>query len=425
MKPSKFKFIQLIMVLLTLFLGSNSFGILMPIVEGASPAVDVVINVKDYGANGDGTTDDRNAIQKAIDSAGQNGGIVYFPKGTYKVSATVSLPSKITLKGIANQTRIIMDKSIVKGIFYAVSQTDILITNLSFEGTNTELSKDTTERLIFFQDSKNISVKNCTFGKTVIAIQFQACIGVRVLNCFFSNIKHRDDYSEGYGILCNLSCNNILIKDNQFNNIGRHCIYISSGSSNGELVNNHADGCESSAISLYSKSSQAVTENILISKNIINNVAGRVSPRGISIAGWCKNINVRENVVNKIAQHGIAVEGGADQKDIFNPLQITIYGNRITGCQKVGIWVINASDTTIEANSIQAVSGIFGVASGKGGGSILRGFRAINNRVDYVKWGITVSGGSRVIDYKLDKNVFYGGSQKTQNNIQVEDTAEH
>jgi hypothetical protein len=42
------------------------------------------INVVDFGAKGDGKTDDTVAIQAAIDSA-ENGGIIEFPRGTYMV----------------------------------------------------------------------------------------------------------------------------------------------------------------------------------------------------------------------------------------------------------------------------------------------------------------------------------------------------
>lgn len=48
-----------------------------------------VINVFDYGAKGDGSTDDTAAIQAAF-NAGANGGYVYFPKGNYYVTSSLT-----------------------------------------------------------------------------------------------------------------------------------------------------------------------------------------------------------------------------------------------------------------------------------------------------------------------------------------------
>ena len=46
-----------------------------------------VVNVKDYGAVGDGTTDDTEAIQNAFNAAGVKVLPVYFPAGTYNVTS--------------------------------------------------------------------------------------------------------------------------------------------------------------------------------------------------------------------------------------------------------------------------------------------------------------------------------------------------
>lgn len=57
-----------------------------------------VINVKDFGAKGDGVTDDTAAIQAAIarirsrtNGSGWHGGAIYFPTGQYKIQDTIEL----------------------------------------------------------------------------------------------------------------------------------------------------------------------------------------------------------------------------------------------------------------------------------------------------------------------------------------------
>lgn len=56
------------------------------------------INVIDYGAKGDGLTDDTAAVQAAIDAA-ENGGVIEFPRGTYMVSGLKVRRHGISLAG--------------------------------------------------------------------------------------------------------------------------------------------------------------------------------------------------------------------------------------------------------------------------------------------------------------------------------------
>lgn len=66
----------------------------------AAPDPDLY-SVRDFGAKGDGKTDDTTAFQKALDTAGQaGGGVVYAPRGNYFFAGHLTIPSAVTLKGV-------------------------------------------------------------------------------------------------------------------------------------------------------------------------------------------------------------------------------------------------------------------------------------------------------------------------------------
>ncbi|MEK6532104.1 MAG: glycosyl hydrolase family 28-related protein [Deltaproteobacteria bacterium] len=59
------------------------------------------VDVKEYGATGDGVTDDTTAIQNAINTLSASGGTVLFPLGTYLISSTLTVPSYVFLVGVS------------------------------------------------------------------------------------------------------------------------------------------------------------------------------------------------------------------------------------------------------------------------------------------------------------------------------------
>ena len=64
---------------------------LSPLLCAPRPASDLIFNVKDMGAKGDGNTDDTKAIQSAMDKAEGSAGTVLVPAGTYLINAETSL----------------------------------------------------------------------------------------------------------------------------------------------------------------------------------------------------------------------------------------------------------------------------------------------------------------------------------------------
>ena len=58
-----------------------------------------IINVKDFGATGDGVTDDTAALQLAFDSTADQGGNLYIPEGDYKITGRLTIADPICVSG--------------------------------------------------------------------------------------------------------------------------------------------------------------------------------------------------------------------------------------------------------------------------------------------------------------------------------------
>ncbi|HVQ90822.1 MAG TPA: glycosyl hydrolase family 28 protein [Mycobacteriales bacterium] len=75
-------------------------------VAGPAAAAPQLLNVRDFGATGNGSSNDTAAINRAITAANAaaGGGIVEFPAGTYKSSNSIHMKSNVTLQLDAGST---------------------------------------------------------------------------------------------------------------------------------------------------------------------------------------------------------------------------------------------------------------------------------------------------------------------------------
>ena len=73
-----------------------------PTTRAALP--DGVLDVRSFGARGDGTADDSAAVQRAIDQAAQTGAAAFVPAGTYRCPTPIELPAGVTLRGEGAQS---------------------------------------------------------------------------------------------------------------------------------------------------------------------------------------------------------------------------------------------------------------------------------------------------------------------------------
>lgn len=215
-------------------------------IQGASA------NVADFGATGDGTTNDTVAIQSALDSGAA---FVYFPKGTYAVSyLTVNNNQKLFGTGI--QSIILATNATADapaGIISANNKSGIEICDLKLQGINRPQNNISTN-----QDGDR-------------GISFDTCSDINIHDCEVSGFW-------SFGIVCS-GGSNIRINNNYVNNIGNQsCIAVSNQVIQATVSNNI---CQNGK--LYGVEAENFSSNLTIVGNVIDNcVAGIALVRGIS-----------------------------------------------------------------------------------------------------------------------------------------------
>jgi Pectate lyase superfamily protein len=69
-------------------------------VKKREPWPDKIFNVRELGAEGNGEKDDTDALEKALSACAENhGGVVFFPRGRYKLTRPINIPPYTILRG--------------------------------------------------------------------------------------------------------------------------------------------------------------------------------------------------------------------------------------------------------------------------------------------------------------------------------------
>jgi len=189
-------------------------------------ALGLPVSVTDYGATGDGTTNDTTAIQLAfttVRTAG--GGSVYFPPGTYIVDRSIRIGSKTRVYGSGASSIIKAHQSAYVGVnggAYAtqncqllqnynfsagsLTDTDIIVEDLSFNwGTVTIAGGGAHSIAMRMVDRVTVRGVYSTKGENVTAFLgckdtlVENCDGLNVTNCFYD---HWDGASSASVINC-------------------------------------------------------------------------------------------------------------------------------------------------------------------------------------------------------------------------------
>lgn len=252
-----------------------------------------MINVKDYGALGDGVADDTAAVQSAI-AAARDGAVVLFPSGIYLLS-TVTFHSAVQLVGERATLQLCRDLG------------------------------DFGNGMIFARRTDGWSIRNLTFdvaGKIGAAVRAISSSDWDVTDCRITG------FQVGNGIISQ-SCERFRIQDNDFinplpdpqtmncavlhtlggdysitgNRVQGSLIYF--GGHDAQVVKNKVFGCDfGSAITARTDS-----ERIIVGQNVVSGSRGKDANQcwigGMEIYG--RNHIVQGNIVHDNEGAGICI----------------------------------------------------------------------------------------------------------------------
>tara|TARA_R110000868_G_scaffold383325_1_gene650256 strand:+ start:29 stop:1543 length:1515 start_codon:yes stop_codon:yes gene_type:complete len=139
------------------------------------------VSVKDFGAVGDGTTNDTAALQDAINAS--TGGVLYFPAGVYLCS-TLSLVANLTIIGAGQNNTIIRSNGTNVGSFIVgISTSNVTVQDLQIDFA--DISSVSATSAFGFLNSNFVAIRNCKIVKfNKLGVAFNSCRYFWIQDCY-------------------------------------------------------------------------------------------------------------------------------------------------------------------------------------------------------------------------------------------------
>jgi hypothetical protein len=250
------------------------------------------INVRDFGAKGDGITLDTKAIQEAVDKCAESGGTVIFPSGKYltgsielKNNVDIYIPNGTTILGSTNiedyferqpELKSYNDIFLKHSLFYGEKLKNISIRGEgvidgqgSFFKVTTKVKPDRYRNrpyIIRFIECENVRIENLTLQNSAMWMQqYLACTDL-----YISGIKVINHENQNNDMMDIDGCKNVIISD---------CI----GDTDDDGI-------------VLKSTSPHITENIVINNCIISSHCNAIK-MGTESTGGFRNVAISNIVV--------------------------------------------------------------------------------------------------------------------------------
>lgn len=380
------KILATLCVAVLLLLSLMSVGCVVTLAEEES----VIVNVKDFGAKGDGKTDDRGAILAAFSYAVDNyisksiPATVYFPEGEYGLlygGMYIKMPfgsGNLTVKGDGadKSTIVYLDEWDNNGSWVAIRL------QLAEEPSSEEdyLHDITIEDLGVYDTDPDKHAWHTDKGdpstEETHGFNIQHCVRATIKNC--KTVDAGDECFDLSHCIDSAIIGNVVIK-NRITGKGGGSLSVGDGSRNVTIANNVVvfDTGESSR-SHYGVAVEALAEHVE-EIYITNNVLTDLNGWGVNIVapnGTISNVLIQDNVMTGCLAGGVHFDGAGQTTDV------RIIRNQM---RKVGIGIYvdggNKDRTLVEDCVIDEISDCgIKVASPSSNDTIIRNSTITNSQ---------------------------------------------
>lgn len=352
----------------------------------------IEINVRDFGAVGDGE-DYTVELQKALDYVNENGGgTVKIPRGIYKISEVLNQYSNTSIIGEGINNTIIQTTNIMKHAIWSYPRSvhvkNLSVQNLTIIGCGNDSMPPDSNRTGQYGDS-GISIKY-TMAENVL----------------IKNVKVSWFVAFGMSFT---DCKNIKIVNNFLNNIGRDGI-DATGSKNVIISGNHINYCGDDSIAIHKFTGHTTLnenggENIVITNNIIEH-GGAIASFGTS------DVIISNNIIRYNRGGGISVGGAHNftKEDLSVSHNIIVCNNIIEDSFKIygqqAILLNRVSDSYTGqtlSNNVKIVNNIIRTRNIEPINTDWQG-NQLHTPVNRLEYGIEIRGVTRKID--ITQNIF-------------------
>lgn len=311
-----------------------------------------VVSVKDFGAAGDGVTNDTAAIQAAVNACAMK--TIYFPAGTYIVHDQIVLISNTHLQGEGERSVLKLATKTwnISGCFFAATlKAGIEIQSLTLDGNKGYIGTARSPLVVFYR-TQDIELRDCTFrnAEGICVLASTDIDDARFIGCRFLSCGGNPDNTDGYRKQAIAFDNdtglgfrntNAVVENCYFYRQGLDCVSI-AGCDNVAIRNNVT--LESYTL-LYTNPLPYVNTNIVATGNVVNlcsefGAATAVPPLAFDMCSTT-GLVIANNTINKCDTAAIGIFSGNKNvlvtgNVITDPMRMPGAGIRFCGIEVAG-----------------------------------------------------------------------------------------